>query len=201
MPGPRPGGEPTYVLMDDWVPARGETADRQVAAAALALRYFTSHGPATFQDFTWWSGLPAGEAQGALESAKDRLIQEAAGRTVWWMAPQIPLGAHGASAPAQAHLLPPFDGYLLGYRDRSASLSPGEAREFGLGGGLPKPCLIVAGRAAGTWRRAAAGEGLEVTVQPFGPLSRTAEELVAAAARSFGSFLEKPVVLRYGTRS
>ena len=31
--------------------------------AELATRYFTGHGPATVQDFAWWSGLPAADAR------------------------------------------------------------------------------------------------------------------------------------------
>jgi len=33
------------------------------ALAELALRYFTGHGPATLQDFVWWSGLKVSYAR------------------------------------------------------------------------------------------------------------------------------------------
>ena len=54
--GPREGRQPTFVLLDDWIP-RSRDLPREEALAVLATRYFASHGPATLQDFTWWSGL------------------------------------------------------------------------------------------------------------------------------------------------
>ena len=36
---------------------RTATLERDIALGELARRYFTSHGPATIQDFAWWSGL------------------------------------------------------------------------------------------------------------------------------------------------
>jgi hypothetical protein len=35
---------------------------REEALAELSERYFTSHGPASLQDFTWWSGLTVADA-------------------------------------------------------------------------------------------------------------------------------------------
>ncbi len=46
---------------------------REEALAELALRYFTSRGPATLQDFVWWSGLTTADARAGLETAKPRL--------------------------------------------------------------------------------------------------------------------------------
>src|SRR5207237_2162453 len=59
----RQGKQPTFALLDEWVPiSLSKTPARDQALAELALRYFTSHGPATVQDFAWWSGLPAADA-------------------------------------------------------------------------------------------------------------------------------------------
>ena len=44
--GPRAGRQPTFVLLDEWVPT-SRSLDRDDALGELARRYFTSHGPAT----------------------------------------------------------------------------------------------------------------------------------------------------------
>src|SRR5437773_6733489 len=44
----------TYALLDERAP-QTRMLDRDEALAELARRYFTSHGPATLQDFVWWS--------------------------------------------------------------------------------------------------------------------------------------------------
>jgi hypothetical protein len=55
-------GEPTYVLLDEWVPA-APPRDRDDALAELARRYLAGHGPAGVRDFIAWSGLPATDAR------------------------------------------------------------------------------------------------------------------------------------------
>ena len=47
-------------------------SSREAALAELARRYFTTHGPATVQDFTWWSGLGAAEAAPGAGNGADR---------------------------------------------------------------------------------------------------------------------------------
>ncbi len=66
---PHDGKQPTFALLDEWLPA-SHLPERDEALAELARRYFTSHGPATLQDFTWWSGLPAADARRGVEAAR-----------------------------------------------------------------------------------------------------------------------------------
>ena len=54
------GEKQTYALLDERVP-RGRQLSREEGLCRLAKLYFASHGPATIQDFSWWSGLSAGE--------------------------------------------------------------------------------------------------------------------------------------------
>ena len=54
--GPRRGNQRTYALLEERVPP-AKPIDRDEALTKLALRYFTSHGPATLRDYVWWSGL------------------------------------------------------------------------------------------------------------------------------------------------
>lgn len=53
-------GKPTYALLAERVPQAVDLPEEE-ALALLALRYFRSHSPATFDDFVWWSGgCPSG---------------------------------------------------------------------------------------------------------------------------------------------
>src|SRR5499425_503893 len=54
--GSREGKQQTFALLDEWAP-KAKRMGRDESLAELAKRYFTSRGPATLQDFTWWSGL------------------------------------------------------------------------------------------------------------------------------------------------
>jgi predicted NAD-dependent protein-ADP-ribosyltransferase YbiA (DUF1768 family) len=59
------GGKQTYANFDERVPA-GQIAQDE-AIRALALRFFTSRGPATLKDFTRWATLKVADAKAALD--------------------------------------------------------------------------------------------------------------------------------------
>ena len=86
--GPRDGKQPALVLLADRVP-NAVAMPRQEALAEFARRYFTSHGPATVQDFMWWSGLTSVDAKSGLASAAG-LVEAKVGRTSYWMPPGPP---------------------------------------------------------------------------------------------------------------
>jgi hypothetical protein len=116
--GPRRGKQFTYALLEERVP-KAPVLDRTEALAELTRRYFRSHGPAQVQDFTWWSGLTVADARVGIELAGSALAHETIdGKDYWFDA------AAGApvSAAGVAHLLPNFDEYTVGYRDRGAMI-------------------------------------------------------------------------------
>ena len=76
--GPRKGKEFSFVLLDDWIPSQ-RTLSRDKALAELAKRYFVSRGPATLQDFVWWSGLSQTEAKNGIDRARPFLKRESTG--------------------------------------------------------------------------------------------------------------------------
>ncbi|HEX8922520.1 MAG TPA: winged helix DNA-binding domain-containing protein, partial [Pyrinomonadaceae bacterium] len=79
----RRGKQFTFALLEEWV-AEARTLERDEALAELARRYFTSRGPATLQDFVWWSGLTTADARAGLEMAKPHLTKEIIkGQTYW----------------------------------------------------------------------------------------------------------------------
>jgi len=65
----------TYALLSERVP-NPKTLHHEEALAELAYRFFGSHGPATFEDFAWWSGLTKTDARHGLEVIKNRLIRD-----------------------------------------------------------------------------------------------------------------------------
>ena len=74
--GARIGRHFTYALLDERVP-EAPTLDRDAALAELTRRYFTSHGPATVHDYSWWSGQTMGDARAGLEMVKSELVETA----------------------------------------------------------------------------------------------------------------------------
>ena len=189
--GPRLGKQPTFVFLDEWLPdVRGLL--REEALAELALRYFTSHGPATVKDLSWWSGLSLTEARIALGLVERRLTKEKSGAREVWFA-SAPTQAR-KRAPSNAHLLPPFDEYLVGYQDRSAVLNPRYADGLHA---LLSPVVELDGQVVGTWKRILTRGKADLYLTPFGRWSSPAKRVIADAARRYGHYLGVPVALTW----
>jgi len=189
--GAREGKQQTFALLDEWVPGAKPMA-RDEALEEVARRYFTSHGPATLQDFVWWSGLPVADARAAVEMAAPRLIRETIDGKAFWLSSSLPSAKDGSP---YAYLLPAFDEYTVAYKDRSAVLDPLYAKRLNAGGGMLNPTMVVDGQVAGTWKRALKKETVVITPGLFGKLSRAETRAFAEAASRYGRFLDAPVVM------
>lgn len=184
--GPRQGKQHTIVLLDEWVPP-GKELEGEEALAELAKRYFTSHGPATVQDFAWWSGLTVGEAKAALEMVQGELVEEVRDGRSYWLSPAPP---QAASPLPTALLLPPFDEYTVAYKDRTAAHPQANTAEIGHG---IDANLIVNGQIIGTWKRALQKEQVTITPTYFIAPDAAEKRALEAAAAHFGSFLGRAV--------
>jgi hypothetical protein len=184
------GKQPSFALLDEWVPA-GQNLSHDESLATLALRYFTSHGPATLQDFTWWSGLKTADARAGISMAGSKLIRENVKGTDYWMSSAVPSLSRTAS---EVFLLPGFDEYMLGYKDRSVILDPLHAQKVVPGNnGMFAPTIVSKGEIKGTWKRVFKNSHIAMTIQPFLPLSKTDQQAVERQARHYGKFMELPV--------
>jgi len=171
VPGPVVDGAHRFALARDWLGPPTAPPQRDVALAELARRYLRGHGPATAGDLAAWSGLALRDARAGLaaiagELQEDGDLVDVAGR------PEPP-----RTLPAR--LLPAFDPYLLGWRDRSFALAPERARAVHPGGGVVRATAVADGRVVGTWSRRAG----RVRLEPFGGLpARVAASLRREAA-------------------
>jgi hypothetical protein len=183
--GARSGKQPTFTLLDEWAPG-AKSLPRDEALAALALRYFSGHGPATIQDLVWWAGLTVADARAGLAAAAPQLSCELIdGREHYG-----PREAPEAEDLPLAFLLPPFDEFLVGYRDRSASLDPAFAGRVVPGGnGIFNPIVVIDGRVTGTWRRTLKKDTVTLSFSPFSGWKAAEREAIATAAESYARFL------------
>lgn len=190
--GARAGKQPTFALLDEWAP-HARSLPRDEALARLAQRYFTGHGPATLHDFVWWSGLTVTDARAGLSAAAPQLGHESAGGQDYYFAQDLP-SAH--PRPHEAFLLPPFDEFLVGYRDRSASLDKVHSQLVVPGGnGIFNPIVVIDGRVMGTWKRAFQKDAVALTFSPFSSFSGEQTQAIEAAAERYGRFVGKRVAL------
>jgi len=121
--------------------------DREAAMAELARRYLRGHGPATDRDLAAWSGLPLRDARSGLAAIAGELAEDRDGLVDLAGRPAAP------RRPLPEVLLPAFDPYLLGWRERSFAVPPAHAPSVHPGGGVIRATIVADGVVTGTWRR------------------------------------------------
>ena len=186
--GPRQGKEQTFVLLEEWIP-NAPKKSRDDSLAVLAERYFTSHGPATVQDFAVWSGLTLRDARAGLESVQGRLVSEVWDQLEYWWVDQT-----SATQTSGVHLLPGFDEYLLGYKDRRDVITVEHAARIVPGGnGVFFPMIVVDGQVLGTWKRKIKKNGVQVALEPFLEIDGL-EERVHESLMRYCAFVGLPLL-------
>lgn len=184
--GARQGKQERFMLLDDRAPATPDL-EPDMALGKLALRYFTGHGPATLEDFAWWSGLPLGQARTALAVAGAEIEQTSFGDTTYSHAAATP-AAQRASGTG-VHLLPAFDEYYLGYAQRELVLAAGLDKRVVSNNGVFHPTVVVEGRIVGVWRSVRKGKSVHVQPDLFDDLDSAGEQALHEAMGRYAAFL------------
>jgi hypothetical protein len=181
--GARQDKQFTYALFDDRVPTANPFS-KEEALAELAYRYFTSHGPATLKDFTWWSGLSGADAKAGLEIVKSKLNMVTADGREYWMTKDESLIT--GNIPV-AHLLPAFDEFAVAYEDRTATVNAKyliQARYV-----IFDPSIIINNQVVGTWKRTISKTSVDISLNPFGKLNKSQQKAVEIAANRYRKFI------------
>jgi hypothetical protein len=194
--GSRRGKQFTYALLDERVPPT-VPIHRDEALAELTRRYFTSHGPATPHDFSWWSGLTVSDAKAGIAMLEDEITGEVLDGTPWYFAPSASFD--DAESPV-VHLLPNFDEYFIGFRNRESVFDPAMLATFNDPHSPYWMAHVIAldGLIVGGWRRPLNRNDATVTTLLPVQLNASEHDALHDAAEDYGWFLGLPVTVVAG---
>ena len=170
--GPPQGQRVTFVHPGDWL-GRTPEWEPEEALREVARRYAAAYGPVTHREFRQWLG------------SRERSFEDL----------DFPEPKEAAAASHSVRLLPEYDVYVMGYRDRDAFVPPAvreQIKAHGKGryeGPAGTPFLLVDGICAGIWRRRKTAKRIELTVEPARTLTRAERAGVDAEAERIGAFL------------
>jgi Winged helix DNA-binding domain len=188
--GPRKGKQFTYALLDERVPET-KPMHRDEALAELAKRYFTSHGPATIQDFAWWSGLTLTDSRAGLEMVRSSLAMVSIDLKDYWLPP----GKKISLSPS-AYLLPNYDEYTVAYKDRSAILDPATNKVAPRGDVIFNHVILYKGKIAGTWKRTIKKNTIEIEIVLFLKPDKVFKTALSGAVSHYSQYMELPVIMK-----
>lgn len=193
--GPLRGKQFTYALLDERVPPADPVSGDE-SLAELTRRYFNSHGPATLQDYAWWSGLTMAEVRAGVEMTKPQLVKEVVNGVTYWLFP--------AAAPARSkrpflHLLPNYDEHIVAYRDHRASfdarlLDPRGVRPEALGAHI----VTLNGFVVGGWRRILRRDRIDLETDMLMDFGLAESKALERCAEEYGRFMGLPVAIDRG---
>jgi len=174
----------TYALLEERVKTDSKIS-KEEALAKLAGKYFKSHGPATIQDFSWWSGLSLTNSRLALESIKSELSSFQIENNTYWFY-EVSISNKNESL---VHLLPAFDEFLISYKDRTASIALEHQPLAFTKNGIFNPVIVINGKVEGTWKRSIKKETVKIELKPINSFDKKTTELIMNKAKMYGDFL------------
>ena len=187
--GPRHGNEPTFVRADAWIP-QWQDVPREQAEGMLLRMYLRAFGPATAADFSLWTGITLTEARQIwTREQADLAPVNVQGWTAAVLREDLDELAQARFERPLVRLLPYFDVYLLGHKEREHLAAMEHRPKIYRPQGWITPVVLVDGRAAAVWEHAQEGKRLRVKVMKFGSLSRRITTGIREEARDLGRFL------------
>jgi hypothetical protein len=192
--GPNHDNDPTFVRADAWIPHWQDLPIEQ-AEGLLLRKYLRAFGPATAVDFSLWTGI-------SLMEAREIWAREEAGfapvDVEGWLAAVL---REDLAELAQARferpvvrLLPYFDSFLLGHKEREHLVDSEDRKNVFRAQGWIAPVVLVDGHASAVWDHKRTGNRLSITVTKFGSLSRRITAAIGKEANDLGRFLSIPNV-------
>ena len=176
----------TYALLEERVPAAAGIS-KEEALSRLASRYFRSHSPASLEDFMWWSGLSGPEARAAVAPIAHELIADRYEDRKLYV---HEAGIRENVPDEEAHLLPPYDEYLISYRDRTHVLDPKHSAKAHNNYGIFHPVILYKGRIAGNWKKVSKKGGIEIETTFFQKAGAPGKRKIQAAIDRYIDFLK-----------
>ena len=178
------GNKQTYALLEERI-APAKELHHDEALAQLAMRYFRSHSPASLNDFVWWSGLTIGDARKAIGFIENQLVTERIASQDYF----IHESCRPAKKPSTLHFLPPFDEYLISYKDRSAVLADQHKSKAFNNCGTFYPVIAHKGEIVGNWKKTIKKQELTLETSFFEPATSVAPKLMEQAKKKYQTFL------------
>ncbi|MGO4633952.1 winged helix DNA-binding domain-containing protein [Streptomyces sp. 2RAF24] len=181
----RQSGQVALTTVRAWF-GEGGVVDSVVDDAALdetVLRYLGAFGPASVRDIQTWCGLT--RLRPAFERLRSRLLvfRDERGTELFDL-PEAP--RPDEDTPAPARFLPEFDNLLLSHADRTRVV-PAEHHGRTWTANQAHRVFLLDGFLAGLWRLDEGKERTTLTIEPFGPVTRTQRAaLTAEAERTLG---------------
>ena len=184
--GPRKGKQFTYALIEEKV-KNSKTRSNEEALFELVARYLKTRGPATVNDMSWWSGLTIADVKKGIQLLQDELgTFDLEGREYFY----YPSSLDSKPKKPVTFLVPDYDEYGIGYKDRSIYQKPDFGSSKRKHDPVYKHAICVDGFFRGLWKREVKGNKVHIETKLDRSVTKTQEEAVRRARKQYLAFFE-----------
>jgi hypothetical protein len=160
--------EQTYADLKRWVPSMTETEKSQ-AQKILMTGYLLVYGPATVQDYAYWTGMKISAAREVLKGMEPGLtVVEASGQKgkLYVLRDALP-DLDKIEAIPLVRLLPKFDALIMGHKDKTRFMDEAARKRVFLPAAEVAATVLVDGRVEGVWVMKKDGDAWSLAVELF----------------------------------
>jgi len=181
--------EHTYADVKRWVPGMKETEESR-AQETLMKAYLRAYGPATVQDYAYWTGTKVSAAREVLRRIDSELVAvEASGQKGKLYVPGDTLQElDRVEVVPLARLLPKFDALIMGQRDKIRFMDEAARKRVFLPAAEVSATVLVDGRVEGVWVMKKEGDAWSLSVELFRELDEEHMDLLCSEIQRMKGF-------------
>ncbi len=188
--GPYLNGKASLVLTNQWLPIQPEI-EKETAEDTILMNYLQSYGPATPQDFSTWAGLKMTIVNSIWERNLHKLAEvRLNGKPLLILQDDLNKLLETQIEPRPVRLLPNFDIFLLGHKDKSHIVDESHYNLVFKKAAWIAPVLLQEGKVIGTWNQKRTTKKINLIIEPFNPLSKSQLDDVSLDAIRLADFFE-----------
>jgi uncharacterized protein YcaQ len=162
-------GPARFALAEHWLgPMPQSDMSYEDAATELLRRYLGSHGPASLNDFRFWTGIKVVTAKAAFARMRDEIVpvQVEKMKGVRYVLASDVDRLQTVKGASGVRLLAKFDPLLMAHWDKALYLKKQDHRTVFQMAGQVEASVLIDGVVAGIWRITKGKSGI-VAIQPF----------------------------------
>ena len=188
------GNEAVFVRVDQWL-TKQKKVDESTSQQILLRSYLRSYGPATVQDFSFWSGISMKDSKEVWNSLAQELAEvsiEGQQRSILHL--DLNELAESSLDEEVVRLLPAFDSYVLAHARKGHLVSDQHYKRVYRNQGWISPVVLIHGKIAGIWSCARKGKVLALEAEFFEKPPRRLQTKIHDEAESLGGFLNASTI-------
>ncbi|WP_153799248.1 winged helix DNA-binding domain-containing protein [Foetidibacter luteolus] len=191
--GQRIGKQFSYALLEERA-APVKALSRAEALNKFVAQYFTSRGPATLQDFAYWSGLSMQDAKDAASFLPSNFEKITINKQEYYFIPgdiKAMQETVRKNSNRITFLMPDYDEYGMSYKNREAMAPKGKSVKLADSTPAPYHSIVLNGLMAGGWQKTGTDKKMEIATTPYYSWNKTQTTAVEKAVKRYKAFAAK----------